>query len=281
MSHLSAEATESDKLLASKQAVASSSRATYSSIDDTQSKHPPTLSRKVNEKFKGNHDRLSAESGSSPEHLDQNLSLYENKCILIDREIDSMGMGRYQWSLWALCGLGYLIDLMWAQAFGLALSPMQQELGFGAGQSGNLSTAFSAGMAAGAFIWGLLVDLIGRRWVFNLTVLISSVFGSCIALPDTYTAILGFTALTGFGVGGNIPIDTLITLESTPYNKRYLLPLLSIFQPIGVVICSVIAYGFIPNYSCSPNFSEGEKALPSCNSVSTGRPCCTKTTNST
>jgi hypothetical protein len=57
-------------------------------------------------------------------------TLYEKKCILINRELDSFGMGRYQWCIWTLCGFGYLIDLLWAQAFGLVLSPIQQEFGF-------------------------------------------------------------------------------------------------------------------------------------------------------
>ena len=59
------------------------------------------------------------------------------------------------------CGLGYLIDLLWAQAFGLVLSPIQQEFGFNNDQSGNISVAFSAGLTAGAFVWGFLVDIIG------------------------------------------------------------------------------------------------------------------------
>ncbi|KAF2727885.1 MFS general substrate transporter [Polyplosphaeria fusca] len=206
-------------------------------------------------------------------------TLFEKKCILINREIDAMGMGRYQWYLWALCGLGYMIDLLWAQAFGLVLSPMQQELGFLDDQTGNLSTAFSSGLTAGAFVWGVLVDVIGRKWAFNLTVLISSVFGICLGIPDNYSSILVLAAFVGFGVGGNIPIDTTITLEFTPQNRRYMLPLLSVFQPIGVVICSAIAYGFIPNYSCSPNFSQGDDALPACKTVADGQPCCRKSDN--
>jgi MFS family permease len=232
------------------------------------------------------HEKLAPGDHSSPERTsdvgsglgEEGETLYDRKCILINREIDAMGMGRYQWSLWALCGLGYMIDLMWAQAFGLVLSPMQQELGFAVDQTGNLSIAFSAGLTAGAFVWGVLVDVIGRQWAFNLTVFIASAFGLCIGAPSTYSAILVLTAFTGFGVGGNIPIDTTITLEFTPQSKRYLLPLLSIFQPLGVVICSAIAYGFIPNYSCSPNFSESNP-LPSCNLVAVGEACCTKNSN--
>lgn len=72
-----------------------------------------------------------------------------------------MGMGRYQWYIWSLCGLGYFLDLLWAQAFGLIASPLQQELGFSDRQLGNIFTAFSAGLTAGALVWGVLVDIIG------------------------------------------------------------------------------------------------------------------------
>jgi MFS family permease len=206
------------------------------------------------------------------------MSSYEKKCLLINEEIDNHGMGRYQWYIWILCGLGYLIDLLWAQAFGLVLGPVKQELGFADNESGNISVAFSAGLTAGAFTWGVLVDIIGRKWAFNLTVLISGVFGMGLGGCTSYTSFLVVTAFVGFGIGGNIPIDTTICLEFIPQNKRFLLALLSIFQPIGVVLTSAIAYGFIPNYSCEPNFSESD-ALPSCRNVGDGVPCCGKPDN--
>lgn len=91
----------------------------------------------------------------------EGLTLYEKKCVLVNREIDAQGMGKYQWYIWGLCGFGYMLDLLWAQAFSLALSPLQQELGFGNGASGNIGTSFNAGMTAGAFVWGQLADIIG------------------------------------------------------------------------------------------------------------------------
>ena len=71
-----------------------------------------------------------------------------------------------------LCGFGYMIDLIWAHAFALVLSPLQQELGFGNDQSGNISTSFNAGLTAGAFIWGYLSDVIGDyTWISRLDLL--------------------------------------------------------------------------------------------------------------
>ncbi len=202
----------------------------------------------------------------------EGLTLFEKKAHIVNRELDTMG--RYQWMIFALCGFGYMLDLLWAQAFGLVVAPLKQELGFSESEVGNISSAFSAGLTAGAFVWGVLVDIIGRQWAFNCTVLIASIFGLCLGVPSNYDAILVLTAFVGFGVGGNIPIDTTITLEFLPQNRRFLLPLLSIFQPIGVVVCSALAYAFIPRYSCAPD-------LLSCRSdeLAPGEPCCTKADN--
>ncbi|KAI7016478.1 MFS general substrate transporter [Hortaea werneckii] len=208
----------------------------------------------------------------------EGLTLYEKKCVLINHEIDSNGMGKYQWYIWFLCGFGYLLDLLWAQAFGLVLSPLEQELGFPPDQSGNISVAFSSGLTAGAFVWGALVDIIGRRWAFNFTCLFAGAFGLALGGCNSYTAFLVVTAFNGFGVGGNIPIDTTICLEFIPQSKRFLLALLSIFQPLGVTITVAIAYGFIPRYSCEPNFT-ADNPLPSCNQADPGEPCCTRDSN--
>lgn len=175
-------------------------------------------------------------------------------------------------------GFGYFLDLLWAEAFGLVLSPLQQEFGFGGGATSNISVCFSAGLTAGAAFWGIMVDIVGRRWAFNLTVLTSSIFGLALGGSNNYTTFLVLTAFVGLGIGGNIPIDTTITLEFIPQSKRRALPFLSIFQPIGVVICAAIAYGFIPTYSCNPNFAEANP-LPSCNNVSNGQPCCGMSNN--
>ncbi|KAK3933690.1 major facilitator superfamily domain-containing protein [Diplogelasinospora grovesii] len=202
----------------------------------------------------------------------QGLTLYEKKSLLVDRELDQQGMGKYQWCIFFLCGFGYFLDLLWAQAFGLVVSPMQQEFGFDDVDLGNLFTCFSAGLTAGAFVWGFLVDIIGRYWAFNFTVLWSSLFGLVLGAPSNYTGVLVLTAFIGIGIGGNIPIDTTICLECLPRNRRWLLPALSIFQPIGVVVSSGIAFAFVPRYSCAAG-------LQSCNLVEAGQACCAKADN--
>ena len=146
-----------------------------------------------------------------------------------------------------------------------------QEMNVPEGKTGTLGSFSNAGLAVGALTAGLLVDIIGRKWTFNLTCLITSIFGTLVAAPRyNYNAVGGVYFLACLGLGGNIPIDATIALEFLPQNRRNLVALLSLWQPIGVVFATVIAYAFADSrYRCNPQWD-------SC--VDPGRnpnqPCC-------
>ncbi|KZT28573.1 MFS general substrate transporter [Neolentinus lepideus HHB14362 ss-1] len=200
------------------------------------------------------------------------LSVLDKKLLLVNRALDDIGMGKYGWLIFFLCGYGYALDLMWAQAFSLIASSAQQEFGISDNEFGNIFTAFNTGLTVGAFTWGLLVDVVGRKWAFNFTVFIASVFGLVLGAAPNWNALCALGAFTGFGIGGNIPIDASIVLEFIPQNRRYLLAALSLFQPLGMVIFSLIAWGLIPSFSCGAS-------LLSCLQVASGISCCSKRSN--
>jgi len=84
--------------------------------------------------------------------------------------------------------------------------------------------------------------------------------------------VCGLYFLSSIGLGGNIPIDATIALEFLPQNRRALVSLLSLWQPVGVVVASAIAYGTAAKYRCNVK-------LPACSTVGTGEACCTTSSN--
>ncbi|PSR73933.1 hypothetical protein PHLCEN_2v10240 [Hermanssonia centrifuga] len=62
-------------------------------------------------------------------YAEEHKTSVELKTALINRALEETGMGRYQWCIFFLCGFGYALDLMWAQAFSLVTPRIQQELG--------------------------------------------------------------------------------------------------------------------------------------------------------
>ncbi|KAI8942888.1 hypothetical protein NX059_000928 [Plenodomus lindquistii] len=201
------------------------------------------------------------------------LTTFEKKAALINLEIDKFGLGRYQICIWFLCGFGYFLDLAWSQGVGLISSAIYQEMGVADDDTGTIFAIANAGLAVGALTFGLMVDVIGRKLAFNLTCLITSVFGLLLAAPKyNYAAICGIYFLASLGLGGNIPIDATIALEFLPQNRRFLVALLSMWQPIGVTIASAISYGTAAKWRCDPT-------LLSCRDVADGEPCCTVSSN--
>ncbi|KAH7070568.1 sugar transporter-like protein [Paraphoma chrysanthemicola] len=201
------------------------------------------------------------------------MDTFEKKAALINAEIDKFGLGRYQICIWFLCGFGYFLDLAWSQGVGLISSAIYQEMNVADADTGNIFALANAGLAVGALGFGLAVDIIGRKWAFNLTCLITSIFGLLLAAPKfNYGAICGIYFLASLGLGGNIPIDATIALEFLPQSRRFLVSLLSMWQPIGVVAASGIAYGTAAKWRC-------DVELPSCKAVASAQPCCTVSSN--
>ena len=105
------------------------------------------------------------------------MNTFEKKAALINAELDKFGMGRYQICIWFLCGFGYFLDLAWSQGVGLIATAIYQEMGVADADTGLIFTCANAGLAIGALSFGLAVDIIGRKAAFQLTCLITSIFG--------------------------------------------------------------------------------------------------------
>lgn len=118
------------------------------------------------------------------------MNTFEKKAALINVELDKFGLGRYQICIWFLCGFGYFLDLAWSQGVGLVSTAIYQEFGVADSDTGTIFACANAGLALGALGFGLAVDIIGRKWAFNLTCLITSVFGLILVSTSSRTSCM-------------------------------------------------------------------------------------------
>ncbi len=197
---------------------------------------------------------------------------YDRKSKVINRAIQDIGMGRYQWMLFVLCGFGWLADNLWLQGVALTLTPLSAEFGISDTQVRFTTLSLFTGLCVGAVFWGTACDAIGRRPAFNITLFIAGVFGLAVGGSGNWITVCGLYAALGCGVGGNLPVDGALFLEFLPFASGNLLTMLSIFWPIGQLLGSLFAWGFVTNYSC-------EQGLAACNTVADGALCCTKESN--
>lgn len=170
---------------------------------------------------------------------------YEIKSKLMNKAIGDIGMGTYNWQLFALCGFGWFADNLWLQGVSLTLPSLSAEFHVSEKMIRYTTSAVFVGLSLGSSVWGIGSDFFGRRLAFNFTLLITSVFGIAAAYAQTWAGVCFFFAALGFGVGGSLPVDGALFLEFLPDASSSLLTLLSVWWPVGQLVSSLAAWYFI------------------------------------
>ena len=97
----------------------------------------------------------------------------------------------------------------------------------------------------GAFIFGRLGDVSGRRPALMLDILCYSVIGALAAFAPSLWIFLALRALFGVAMGGEWGLGSSLAMESIPPQARGLVSgILQCGYPVGYLLASV-AYGLL------------------------------------
>jgi len=182
------------------------------------------------------------------------------RTLSYNEALEGVGYGRFQRKLLVICGIGWAADAMEVLLVSFAMPAMRADWGLSPGQSAFLQTAIFLGMILGALVWGRLADKIGRKVGFMATIAVYSVFGGLSALSPNFETFLVLRFLTGFGVGGALPVDYGMFSEYLPNeNRGRRLVYLESFWALGTLIAAGLAWLIIPNL--------GWRALFACSAI--------------
>ncbi|KJR87211.1 major facilitator superfamily protein [Sporothrix schenckii 1099-18] len=174
--------------------------------------------------------------------------VYAAKARVLNQAVQAIGMGRYQWQLFAVVGFGWASDNLWPIVTSLIFTPVTNE--FQPARPPLLTLAQNLGLLAGAVFWGFGCDIFGRRFAFNATLGLAAVWGMIAAGSPNFAAVGVFDAFWSFGVGGNLPVDSAIFLEFLPASHQYLLTILSVDWALAQVVANLIAWPLLGNLTC-------------------------------
>ncbi|KAK0200493.1 major facilitator superfamily domain-containing protein [Desarmillaria ectypa] len=183
--------------------------------------------------------------------------VYQAKARVLNNAIQGIGMGKYQIHLFICAGFGWFADSVWPLITGLILTQVTAEFNF---NGPFLTLAANIGLLVGAIVWSVGCDIWGRRWSFNLTLLIAGVFGLSAGGSSNFVTLASLLAVVGVGVGGNMPVDSAVFLDLVPGTHQYLLTVMSVWWSLGQLLCSLLAWPFIANYSCPVDASICERS---------------------
>jgi MFS transporter, AAHS family, 4-hydroxybenzoate transporter len=176
--------------------------------------------------------------------------------------IDARPLGALQIRIVVLCTLVALLDGLDLQSIGLAAPGIAADLHIPPPWLSAVFSAALAGLALGAFGFGILADRVGRKAVLVGATAWFGVFTICTALAPSFTVLLVFRFLAGVGLGGAMPSFISLTSEYCPRRLRAgIVALLWAGFPLGGFVGGLLASWIIPAYGWHSVFWVGG-ALP-------------------
>ncbi|HLH22510.1 MAG TPA: MFS transporter [Chloroflexota bacterium] len=167
----------------------------------------------------------------------------------LHERLDALPLSRFHWKLLVVSGLGWMFDAMDVLVVGSVVAAVSREWALDATQSQWINTANVAGLFVGALASGWLADRLGRKSVFQLTLLVYSVFTGLSAAATSLALLMGLRFLAGVGLGGELPVASTLVSEFAPARRRgALVVLLESFWAYGSVLAALVGFLVIPTW---------------------------------
>jgi MFS transporter, putative metabolite:H+ symporter len=152
-----------------------------------------------------------------------------------------------QWKIIATAGVGDMLDFFDFFLIGYVLAFILKEWHLTYGQSAMILVSAGLGAVPGAFFWGWMGDLIGRRRVFILTALnVALATGVMYFTPGQdgwvpgWLFLMFFRFFVGFGNAGLIAVDIPLVQEFVPtYKRGWVAGLTTVLLPAGNVLGAI------------------------------------------
>ncbi len=170
--------------------------------------------------------------------------------VMIAARLDRLPMTGYQKLIFGIIATAWFFDSIDLGSLTFLLGSIRTEFGLTPAQAGFLSSMSFLGMFLGAAISGMAADRIGRKLVFQISMIfwgLGSVW--CYYAPDATT--LGYARLLlGFGMGMEFPVALAIVSEFVPTKKRgRYLAILEGFWPLGFIAAGLLSWYFLTHFS--------------------------------
>ena len=157
--------------------------------------------------------------------------------------------GNYRWFIVALLFVATCINYIDRQIIGLLKPILEVEFSWSETDFGFIMMAFSAAYAVGLLVSGGVIDRVGTRMGYTVSILVWSVAGMLHAVARTVTGFAAARIGLGIGEAGNFPAGVRAVAEWFPNKERGLAT--GIFNSgtsVGVVAALLIVPWILTNY---------------------------------
>ena len=166
-----------------------------------------------------------------------------------------------QWAAFTAAWVGWVLDAFDFTIYIVVAQEMIKEFGVSPTAIGGSLTLTLLVRLAGGFFAGWMADRWGRKLPLMLSLVWFAVFDAAIYFAPSFTWVLVFRTLFGFGMGAEWTAGTSLAMESFPPSKRKLASgILQAGWPVGFLLAAGTAVFVVPAFGWRAMFLSA--ALP-------------------
>ena len=173
----------------------------------------------------------------------------EKDVFTVDEAINRMGFGPFQILITVFCGLIWVADAMELMILAILSPIVKCQWDLTSMEEALITSVVFLGLMVGVFFWGLLNDIIGRKFSLLLVDICVLLCGLLSAVPVSaddgrkygYPWLLFWRFGVGFSSGGTMQVVTYYA-EFLPQKGRGIwLVVIAMWWTVGGIFCSVLA----------------------------------------
>jgi len=182
--------------------------------------------------------------------------------ITISGVLDSFGVNKFTWSMFAFLGLAMMFDgydFMIVNTTNIYLArTFWPDVAVPGALMGSLTTWSLLGMVMGGAFGGILSDKFGRKKTLVAAIAFYSVFTFPQAFANDLAMFAAFRFIAGFGIGSCIPIVTTMFAETMPSKHRGVFITFGMaFMVLGWVVAGLVGNPIVNHATpIIPGFTE-------------------------
>ncbi|MED3690742.1 aromatic acid/H+ symport family MFS transporter [Peribacillus butanolivorans] len=139
--------------------------------------------------------------------------------------------------------------------YGAVVPSLIKEWGISDVTAGAIGSYSAMGTAAGAIVFGLLADKLGRKKIILLTIFLFSIFTLLSGFANGPTMFIIFRVIAGIGLGGVMPNVIALTTEFAPKHIRSaLVSFVFCGYSVGAIAAALTSRSLLPTAGWEPVF---------------------------
>ncbi|HEX3671683.1 MAG TPA: MFS transporter [Candidatus Cybelea sp.] len=161
-------------------------------------------------------------------------------------ELDRSGITRFHWKVMFISGMGFFTDAYDLFIIGVALTLLKPIWHLSTLEVSVLGSSSLLAAAVGAMIFGRVADVLGRKRIYGLEVLVLAAGAIASAFAPSFWWLVVFRFILGVGIGGDYPVSATIMSEYSGTKVRgMLISLVFAMQGVGLIVGPLVAIALL------------------------------------